>query len=254
MALRKRFENKVVVITGSTEGIGFATAQRIAAEGGSVSVSSRHQEKVDKAIQLLRDQGYTNTLGRVCDVSKEDDIKDLIQATVDKFGAIDVLVCNAAVAFGGPVIKTSSSVWDKTFSVNLKSAFTLTKEVLPYLKQRDGSNIVLISSILGHSPMPVTGVYSVSKTAMFGLMLALTKELGRYKIRVNAIAPGVIATKMSLGLRQGSNEDWVMRETPLRRYGQPEEIASAVAYVSSDEAAYVNGSTIVVGGGLGSRL
>lgn len=254
MAVSNRFENKVAVVTGSTEGIGFAIAKRIAAEGGSVSISSRHQEKVDHAVQQLNDLGYTKVFGMVCDVSKVDDQKNLIQATADKFGGIDILICNAAVVFGIPVTKISESKWDKTFQVNVKSAFILTKAVLPYLKQRNGANIVLISSVLGRNPNPLAGTYSVSKTTLFGLNSALSQELGPFNIRVNCVAPGVIVTSMSKGLRHGDEDNKFLKDASLKRFGQPDEIASAVAYVASDEASFVTGSTIVVDGGLYSRI
>ena len=249
-----RFENKVAVITGSTEGIGFAIAKRIAAEGGSVCISSRHQDKVNHAVQQLHDQGYTKVLGMVCDVSKDSDQHNLIQATVDQFGGIDILVCNAAVAFGGPVTQISDSKWDKAFQVNVKSTFILTKAVLPYMKQRNGSNIVLISSIWDYNPSPMAGTYGVTKTTLFGMTSELSQELGQFNIRVNCVAPGVIETAMSTLLRQGGDENPYLKNSPLHRFGQADEVASAVAYVASDEASFVTGSTIVVDGGILRRL
>ena len=158
-------------------------------------------------VQQLHDQGYTKVLGMVCDVSKDSDQHNLIQATVDQFGGIDILVCNAAVAFGGPVTQISDSKWDKAFQVNVKSTFILTKAVLPYMKKRNGSNIVLISSIWGYNPSPMAGTYGVTKTTLFGMTSELSQELGQFNIRVNCVAPGVIETAMSTLLRQGGDEN-----------------------------------------------
>lgn len=197
MSLR-RLEGKICVVTASSDGIGFAIAKRLGAEGAKVVVSSRKQANVDEAVKTLKDQGINDVLGVTCHVAKESDRKKLFDQTIQKFGGIDILVSNAAVNPSvGSVLDSSEEVWDKIFDVNVKSSYLLAKEVKPYILQRGGGSIVFISSIGGYQPFDLLGAYSVSKTALFGLTKAAALECVRDNIRVNCVAPGVIETKFS---------------------------------------------------------
>lgn len=197
MSLR-RLEGKICVVTASSDGIGFAIAKRLGAEGAKVVVSSRKQSNVDEAVKTLKDQGINDVLGVTCHVAKESDRKKLFDQTIKKFGGIDILVSNAAVNPSvGSVLDSSEEVWDKIFDVNVKSSYLLAKEVKPYILQRGGGSIVFISSIGGYQPFDLLGAYSVSKTALFGLTKAAALECVRDNIRVNCVAPGVIETKFS---------------------------------------------------------
>lgn len=175
--------------------IGFAIAQRLASEGASVVISSRKLQNVTAAVDKLKEYSVH---GVKCHVGSPEDRKNLYKETVEKFGGIDILVSNAAVnpEVGG-VLDCSEQAWDKIFEINVKSAFMLAKEVLPFLRKRGGGNIVFVSSIAGLQPFPLLGAYSVSKTALIGLTKAASSDLAAENIRVNCLAPGIVETKFS---------------------------------------------------------
>eukprot|EP00731_Ephydatia_muelleri_P025942 Em0018g42a len=250
----RRLEGKVAVVTASTDGIGYSIAKRLAQEGAKVMVSSRKESNVSKAVKSLKEEkGVVE--GVVCHVGKEEDRKKLIAETVRTFGGLDILVSNAAVNPSyGSTLDTEGSAWDKIFEINIKAAAMLVKEALPHFRARGNGSVVFVSSIGGYNPLPALGVYSVSKTALFGLTKALAGELAP-DIRVNCIAPGVIKTKFSSALWQ--NEvvaQEINKAIPLQRLGDPEECAGAVAFLCSEDASYITGETIVMSGGMNSRL
>lgn len=251
----RRLEGKVAIVTASTLGIGFAIAERLGHEGAHVVVSSRKQKQVDSAVENLKKQGLS-VLGLACHVGIKEDRTRLIVETVKKFGGIDILVSNAAVnPLFGPTFEATEESWDKIFDINIKSAFLLSKEVVPYLEKRGGGNIVFVSSIGGYNPFPLIALYSVSKTALLGLVKALVPQCASMNIRVNAIAPGIIKTRFSESLWKDPNvEKTASAQIPMQRYGLPEECSGAVAFLVSDDASYITGETIVMAGGTQSRL
>lgn len=255
MAHNGRLKGKVAIITASTEGIGFAIAERLAADGASVVVSSRKESNVTNAVKKLKASGYSVS-GVVCHVSKAPDRERLIKEAQDKFGGIDILVSNAAVnPEVGPVLECSEEVWDKIFEVNVKASYLLSKEVLPCLKKRGGGSIIYISSIAGFDPVGPLGVYSVSKTALLGLCKAAAKDLATENIRVNCVAPGIVVTKFSAALRQSKEaEEALLQSIPMKRIAVPTEISGIVSFLVSDDASYITGETIVASGGMTSRL
>lgn len=250
-----KLEGKVAIVTASTDGIGFAIAERLAADGASVVVSSRKEKNVTNAVEKLKASGYSVS-GVVCHVGKADDRERLIKEAQDKFGGIDILVSNAAVNPGvGPVLESPEDVWDKIFDINVKAAYLLSKEVLPHLRKRGGGNIVYISSIAGFQPLELLGVYSVSKTALLGLTKVAAKDVARENIRINCVAPGIIITRFSEALRQTKeSEEAILQNVPLGRMGEPKDIAGVVSFLVSDDAAYITGETIIASGGMQSRL
>ncbi|CAG05752.1 unnamed protein product [Tetraodon nigroviridis] len=188
---------KVAIVTASTDGIGLAAAQALGSRGAHVVVSSRRQANVDKAVALLRSQDIQVT-GTTCNVGKGEDREKLIQTALDRCGGIDILVSNAAVnPFFGNTLDSTEEVWDKILSVNVKSAFLLTKLVVPHMEKRGGGNIIFVSSVGAYQPMQGLGPYCVSKTALLGLTKVLAPELAQSNIRVNCVAPGVIKTRFS---------------------------------------------------------
>ncbi|KAH0678835.1 hypothetical protein KY284_019920 [Solanum tuberosum] len=248
----KRFEGKVVIVTASTQGIGFSIAQRLGFEGASVVISSRKQENVDEAVKKLRDGGI-EVLGLVCHVSNAQQRKNLIDKTIQKYGKLDVVVSNAAVNPSvDAILETKASVLDKLWDINVKAAILLLQDAAPYLKK--GSSVVLISSISGYSPPASMGMYGVTKTALLGLTKALAAEMSP-DTRVNCVAPGFVPTHFTDFIT--SNEQ-VRRDiegkTLLNRLGTTQDMAAAVAYLASDDASYVTGETLVVAGGMPSRL
>ncbi|KAK9503026.1 hypothetical protein O3M35_011680 [Rhynocoris fuscipes] len=221
-----KLQGKVAVVTASTDGIGFAIAQRLAEEGAKVVISNK------------------------------DDRKRLFELANDKFGGIDILVSNAGINPDvAQVLDCSEEVWEKIFDINVKCSFLLSKEVLPYLYKRGSGCIVYNASISAFQPFSLLGAYSVSKTALLGLTKAAAEQLAPSNIRVNCVAPGIIETKFSTLLTSNDIAKQTINETvAMKRPGRPEEIASVVAFLCSDDASYITGETIIASGGMKSRL
>ncbi|XP_041378687.1 dehydrogenase/reductase SDR family member 4-like [Gigantopelta aegis] len=252
----RKLEGRVAIVTASTEGIGYAIADRLARDGAKVMVSSRKQANVDKAVESLQKQHGTESVsGVICHVGKDEDRKRLIKETLERFGMLHILVSNAAVnPTFGPTLETPESAWDKIFDINIKSAAFLVKEAYPHLK-KTGGNVIFVSSIGGFTPLNLLGPYSISKTALFGLTKVLADELAPDNIRVNCLAPGIIKTKFSSALWQNeAAAAEFVNQIPIKRLGEPDDCSGAVSFLSSDDAKYMTGETIVVSGGMKSRL
>lgn len=253
--ISSRLQGKVAVVTASTDGIGYAIAERLGQEGAKVVVSSRKEQNVAKAVDRLSKAGL-DVVGIKCHVANSGDRKALFEKAVEKYGGIDILVSNAAVnPEVGAVLDASESAWDKIFEVNVKCSFLLAKEVLPYIRQRKGGNIVFVSSIAGFQPFNLLGAYSVSKTALFGLTKVASQDLAAENIRVNCIAPGIVRTKFAAALHESETaKEAAMSKIPMGRFGEPKDIAGVCAFLVSDDACYITGETIVASGGMPSRL
>ncbi|XP_050446848.1 dehydrogenase/reductase SDR family member 4-like [Cataglyphis hispanica] len=250
-----RLEGKVAIVTASTEGIGFSIAKRLAQEGAKVMISSRKESNVKKAVEELQSEGL-QVAGTVCHVGKTEDRKNLFEKTKTDFGGLDILISNAAVNPAvGPVLDSPEEIWDKIFDVNVKSTFLLMKESLPFLKCSKSPSIIIISSIAGYVPFNLLGIYSISKTALLGLTKATAEDLAFVGIRVNCIAPGIIKTKFSKSLYESKeNYDATTSRISMKRLGLPDEVGSVAAFLVSSDASYITGETIVVSGGMQSRL
>lgn len=245
-----KLQGKVAVITGGSRGIGEAIARAFGQAGASVVVASRKQAAVDEVAEELHKEGIEATAIEAHN-GKMEDLKNLVEKTLNKYGRIDIIVNNAATnpAFG-PVVNTESSAFDKIFEVNVKGMFELSKLAYPELKKNKG-NIVNIGSVAGVRPDPMTGIYSVSKASVNSLTQVLAKDWGKDGIRVNAICPGLIKTKLSEAL--WSNESILkqfLMTVPMKRIGEPEEIASLALFLASDAASYCTGMICVADGGL----
>ncbi|XP_044761891.1 dehydrogenase/reductase SDR family member 4 [Coccinella septempunctata] len=253
-ALCSRLNGRVAIVTASTEGIGFAIAQRLAREGAKVVVSSRKEKNVEKAVNELKKEGL-NVTGVVCHVSKAEDRRKLFMES-EKLGGLDILVSNAAVnpEIGG-VLDASETAWDKIFDVNVKSSFLLAKEALPQIRKSKFGRIVFVSSIAAYAPLDVLGAYSVSKTALLGLTKAAANQLATENITVNCVAPGVVQTKFASTLTESeATREEVLKRIPLGRLGVPDDISGIVALLVSDDGSYITGETIVAAGGMISHL
>ncbi|KAK9935928.1 hypothetical protein M0R45_012801 [Rubus argutus] len=248
----KRFIGKVALVTASTQGIGFAIAERIGLEGASVVISSRKQNNVDEAVDKLKAQGI-EALGIVCHVSNEQQRKNLIYKTVQKYGKIDVVVSNAAANPSiEPILQTQESVLDKLWEINVKASILLLKEAAPHLKK--GSSVILISSIAAFQPQAAMTMYGVTKTALLGLTKALADGMAP-DTRVNCVAPGIVPTNFASYITRTPDVRKALEEkTLLNRLGTTEDMAAAVAFLASDDASYITGETLVVAGGMPSRL
>ncbi|PIN21297.1 Reductase [Handroanthus impetiginosus] len=248
----KRFEGKVSIVTASTQGIGFGIAERLGLEGAAVVISSRRQKNVDEAVEKLKAKGI-EALGLVCHVSNAQQRKDLIKKTLEKYGKIDVLVCNAAAnpTVNG-ILETKESVLDKLWEINIKTSVLLLQEVAPHLKK--GSSVVFVSSIAAYQPSQGLAMYGVTKTALLGLTKALAAEMAP-DTRVNCVAPGFVPTHFASFLTKNEGIRKSLEEKSLlNRLGTTQDMAAAAAYLASDDASYVTGETLVVAGGMPSRL
>lgn len=248
----KRFQGKVAIVTASTQGIGFAIAERLGLEGASVVISSRKQKNVDEAVEKLRAQGIEAS-GLVCHVSNPQHRKSLIETTVQKYGKIDIVVSNAAAnPTTDPILETKESVLDKLWDINVKASVLILQEAAPHLQK--GSAVIIISSVAGYQPVASMAMYGVTKTALFGLTKALADEMAP-DTRVNCVAPGFVPTNFAdfisknADIRKGLEE-----KTFLNRLGTTEDMAAAAAFLASDDASYITGEVLVVAGGMPSRL
>lgn len=252
---RNPLANKVALVTASTDGIGLAIARRLAEDGAHVVISSRKQQNVDRTLATLQGEGLSVT-GIVCHVGKAEDREQLVTTAVNLHGGIDILVSNAAVnPFFGNFMNASEDIWDKVLKINVTATAMMIKAVVPEMEKRGGGSVVIVSSIGGFFPSLNLSPYSVSKTALLGLTKALASELASKNIRVNCLAPGLIKTNFSSVLwKDKSNEEMIKEAMKIRRVGKPEECAGIVSFLCSEDASYINGETVVVGGGTPSRL
>ncbi|KAG2487943.1 hypothetical protein HYH03_013522 [Edaphochlamys debaryana] len=251
----RRLEGKVALVTAATAGIGLATAERLAQEGASVYICSRKAKNVDDTVAALRSRGL-EVAGCACHVGSAEQRRALVEACVQRYGGIDILVSNAAVNPGaGPLADTPPDVIDKILDINIKAAVLLVQEALPHLLRRPGASIVFVSSVTAFNPPEPIAMYAISKTALLGLTKGLAAELGPRGVRVNCVAPGIVPTKFSAALVETPELAAQQAETTmLKRLGRPQEQAAAIAYLVSPDAAYVTGETLVVSGGMHSRL
>jgi NAD(P)-dependent dehydrogenase (short-subunit alcohol dehydrogenase family) len=254
----RRLEGKVALVTGGARGIGRAIAERFAAEGASVAILALH---ADSAARTASELGGA-ALGLGGDVASEDDVRRAVAETVVAFGRLDVMVNNAGAIELGPVVDTAAETWDRVVAVNLRGAFLGCREAArQMIAQGSGGRIVNASSGAGRRADGLIGAYAASKFGVIGLTQALAVELAPHAITVNAYCPGhVTSTPMwdhidaELTARSGDERGAAKRaaegEPPLGRSGLPEEVAAAVAYLASDEAAFVTGHALVIDGGL----
>ncbi|XWS15514.1 hypothetical protein CRYUN_Cryun34aG0006800 [Craigia yunnanensis] len=248
----RRFEGKVAIVTASTQGIGLSIAERLGLEGASVVISSRKQKNVDEAVEKLKNKGI-QVLGVVCHVSNAQQRKVLIKKTVEKYGKIDVFVSNAAVNPSvDPLLQIPEAILDKLWEINVKATVLLLQEAAPHLQK--GSSVVLISSIAGFQPQVGMAMYGVTKTSLLGLTKALAAEMAP-DTRVNCVAPGFVPTNFAAYItKEEAVRKTAEEKTLLQRLGSPEDMAAATAFLASDDACYITGETLVVAGGIPSRL
>ncbi|XP_032963335.1 dehydrogenase/reductase SDR family member 2, mitochondrial [Rhinolophus ferrumequinum] len=244
-----KLANKVAVIPGSTNGIGFAIARRLAQDGAHVVVSSRKQQNVDRAVAALQGEGLS-VMGTQCHVGKAEDRERLVTTALEHYGGVDIMVCVAAVnPLVGSTLGSSEQVWDKILSVNVKAPALLLSQVLPHMEKRRGGSVVLVSSVGAYIPEVKLGAYNVSKTAILGLTRTLSVELAPKNIRVNCLVPGFIETNFSQVLHDDpSLWNSMKRLYGTQRLGQPVDCAGLVSFLCSPDASYITGENIMVAG------
>ncbi|XP_078006755.1 dehydrogenase/reductase SDR family member 2, mitochondrial-like isoform X1 [Phascolarctos cinereus] len=241
--------DKVALITGSTQGIGFAIAQRLARDGAHVVVSSRKQQKVDWAMAKLKEEGLSVS-GMVCHAGKAEDRDRLVTMVVEQYGGVDFVVCVAGVnPLVGSTLGASEQVWNKILDVNVKSPALLLGQLLPHMEKRGECSVILVSSVSAYIPVPKLGPYNISKTALLGLTKTLAVELAPKGIRVNCLVPGFINTdfsKVLVGLWAWFSD---LSPFPLpSRTGQPEDCVGIVSFLCSPDSSFITGQNIVVAG------
>ena len=246
---------RVAVITGSTKGIGKAIAEQMAIAGAKVVVSSRKSDACEEVAREINEtvQGQAGEATAIpCHVSHKEQLQHLVEETHNRFGKIDILVCNAAVnPFYGSAADIPDSAFEKVMDTNIKSNHWLCQIVLPDMLEKQAGSIIITSSIGGLKGSAVLGAYSISKAADLQLVRNLAVEYGPQNVRVNAIAPGLIKTDFAKALWSNPETlDNVTKGCPLRRIGEPIEIAGAAVFLASDAASFITGETIVIDGGV----
>jgi NAD(P)-dependent dehydrogenase (short-subunit alcohol dehydrogenase family) len=241
---------KVVLVTGSSKGIGKAIALRMAEHGAKVVVSSRKLEACEAVVNEIRAQGG-EAFAQACNIGRKEELQGLVDATVAKWGGIDVLVCNAAVnPYYGPLAKISDEAFGKVMASNVHSNLWLCNMVLPQMAERGGGAVIIVSSIAGLTGSEVIGAYGISKAADMALARNLAVEWGPRNIRVNCLAPGLIRTDFSRALWENKTlYDTRVQQDPLRRIGVPDEVAGAAIFLAGPSGAFITGQSIVIDGG-----
>jgi NAD(P)-dependent dehydrogenase (short-subunit alcohol dehydrogenase family) len=241
-----RLEGKVALVTGGSRGIGKAIAHAFAEAGAQVMITSRKAESCE---QTARELG-SSVLWEVGHVGHSEDAERVIDATIDRLGGLDILVNNAATnPYAGPTIDVDRARWDKTLEINLSAPLVWTQLAWRRSLKQHGGVVINISSVGGFSTNPILGVYDVTKAALIHLTKQLAAELGP-RVRVNAIAPGLIRTDFARALWEGDRGAQVARSYPLERLGEPEDVGAAALYLADDAASgWITGHTIVLDGG-----
>jgi 3-oxoacyl-[acyl-carrier protein] reductase len=245
----KRLDGKVAVITGAGQGIGEAIARRFAQEGAQVIVNARTEARVIGVVESITSEGGI-AHGVPADIGEAAGVEQLISASRQRFQHIDILVHNAGIFPYGLLEEMDDDSWDRVINVNLTSAYRLTKACIPAMKERGAGRVLFTSSVQGnYVAVPGCAHYAASKAGLTGLIKSAAMELAPYQITVNGVEPGLVMTSGVEHALSERRRELMAGYVPLKRWGEPMEIAHAMLYLASGEAAYVTGQTIVVDGG-----
>lgn len=237
-------EGKVAIITGATRGIGYMVAEKYLENGAKIAIFGSKKESVDKAIETLKEKGEVK--GFYPNLNDPNEIKETFAKIKEIYGKIDILVNNAGVSDRKKLEEYTYDDFKKVIDINLNAVFNCSKEVLPYLKE-NGGVILNTSSVVSLYGQPSGCAYPASKSALNGLTKSLARELGKYNIRVNAVAPGIIKTDMVENLPKEMIEP-LINNIPLKRIGTKEDVANAFLFLASDMASYISGAILSVDG------
>jgi NAD(P)-dependent dehydrogenase (short-subunit alcohol dehydrogenase family) len=240
------FTGRVALVTGAVRGFGRAISERLAARGAAVAVNVRDPERAEATARLLGDRGFAVP----GDLANPADLEAIVVRTLDRFGRIDILVNNAAVALSTRFEKITEEEWRRTFDVNVTAVFLLSRAVLPAMKEQGYGRIVNLSSTAGKTVSTLGGAhYTASKAALLGLTRASAKELGPFGITVNAVCPGLFDTELTRENATPEQLAAAAQSFPIRRLGEPVEVADLVCFLASEAAGYITGAALDINGG-----
>src|SRR5438309_11491926 len=242
------FEGKVALVTGGTSGIGKATAIAFARAGAKVILTGRREKEGAQVVAEIKKLGADAAFVRA-DVAKDADVKAMVDFAVNKFGRLDVAFNNAGVEWKGPLDQATEAEYRRVFDINVWGVLNSMRHEIPVMLKNGGGAIVNTSSVAGHVGLPQVSVYIASKHAVEGLTKSVALEFAKQNIRINAVAPGVIATELFDRFAEGASRDQITSMIPGGRSGVAEEIAAAVFYLCSDDAKFTVGTSLVVDGG-----
>jgi 3-oxoacyl-[acyl-carrier protein] reductase len=243
-----RLMDKVAIVTGGGRGIGEATAVRFASEGAKVVVADVNQEDIDRTVSMIVESGGT-AVGMVVDVTDGGQVEKMVGDTVEQFGSVDIVVNNAGITADSTLLKMEESQWERVIDVNLKGVFLVGQAAAKVMKEQQGGVILNASSVVGLYGNFGQTNYAATKWGVIGMTKTWAKELGRYGVRVNAVAPGFINTPMVAKMPE-KVLDMMKGKSVLGIIGEPADIANAYLFLASDEARYVTGTVLSVDGGV----
>ena len=243
-----RFEGRIALVTGASRGIGEAIARRLAAEGATVLAAARTTSGLDRVVADISKAGGRARVLEL-DVSEPSSIEKAMKSALEEHGQIDVLVNNAGIAEDNLILRMSRDAWDRVLTTNLTGAFLLIQAVVKGMIRRRYGRIVNVTSVVGLMGNAGQANYAAAKAGLVGLTRSVARELGSRNVTCNAVAPGFIATAMTDRMTDQSREG-LSGQIPLQRLGSPDDVAGAVAFLASEDAAYVTGAVLNVSGGL----
>lgn len=241
-------KDKVVVVTGASRGIGRAMACKMAGSGAKVVVSARSADALVALVDEIKAQGG-DAVSVPADISKTDDVAKLFEVAIEAFGRVDVLVNNAGITRDNLLVRMKDADWDAVLDTNLKGAFLCTRAAAKIMGKQRVGRIINISSVVGEMGNAGQANYCASKAGLIGMTKSVARELAKRNVTVNAVTPGFIVTEMTDVLSEKVKES-LLEQIPLGRFGEAEDIVSAVMFLASDQAAYITGQVLGVNGGM----
>ena len=243
-----RLKDKVAIVTGGSRGIGFATVETFLREGATVILCASSQSSADKAVAQLKEKNPDAPVSGICpNLSSLESVREAFGKVIEQFGHVDILVNNAGVSESTPFADYTEETFDKVMELNVKGVFNATRGIIDHMAERGSGVILSTSSMVSKYGQPAGMAYPTSKFAVNGITLSLAREYGPKGIRVNAVAPGIIETDMMKAVPKEVIEPMIA-QVPLRRLGQPQDIANAFLFLASDEASYITGMVLHVDG------